>query len=72
MKNKIEDLLLDVERIKEEGNVLMIKFDGERDIEKITVVIASPDPKKQEVIRHNGDKLEVVLNNAIIEYTKTW
>lgn len=64
----INDLLKIIDDIQNEGNVVLIKFDGEREQNKITVAISHPEATNKPVIRHDGDNLEKLLQIAIDQY----
>ncbi len=67
-ENNIGSLFKIVDLIKERGNFVLIKFDGERDNEQITVIIDYPRILNKEQIRFNGNKLAFVLKKAIDRY----
>ena len=54
--------------IKDEGNIVFIKLDGERKKNKITVVIDFPLPTDKETIRLDGDDLDLLLEKSINIY----
>ena len=64
----LEEQIKILESIKNAGNIVMIKFDGERKKNQITVLIDFPHPSKQQLIRFDGENLTSLLDELIKEY----
>ena len=68
----IEDLLTCFDMVLQDGNVAMIKFDGERMEKSHTVMISFPGKKQNlGLIRNDGDNLKVMLTEVLQKYVKT-
>ena len=68
----IEDLLTCFDMVLQDGNVAMIKFDGERMEKSYTVMISFPGKKQNlGLIRNDGDNLKVMLTEVLQKYVKT-
>lgn len=65
-----DDILEYFEKIKNDGNVVVIKFDGERDDNKYTSFISYPNQPSKELIRYDGDNLKEILLNLLKDYYK--
>ena len=59
----IDDLLIQINKIKDLGDLVFIKFDGEREENHITVIISYPIAKQKEQIRIDGDDLKEILQS---------
>lgn len=57
-----------LERIKNDGNIVFIKFDGERADNQVTVVIDFPSSSDNKTIRLDGDDLNTLLERVINTY----
>lgn len=57
-----------LERIKDDGNIVLIKFDGERAENQVTVVIDFPPLSGKETIRLEGNDLNILLDDLIDTY----
>ena len=68
MNEKILEQLTVLESIKNDGNTVMIKFDGERESNQISVVVGFPQKKNSEVIQYHGDDLVKLLERLIKDY----
>ena len=68
MKN-LEEVLQEIDLIKEEGHIIFIKFDGEREKEKTTVVLSYLGNEKTEVFQRHGDDLLLLLNKLLADYS---
>ena len=65
----IEELINCFNCIKQEGNVVVIKFDGERVDIGYTIFITFPKNLKQEMIRVDERELKSALYEALTKYT---
>lgn len=68
INEKILEQLSVLESIKTKGNTVMIKFDGERTTNQITVVLVFSQRNNKEVIQHHGDNLCELLDQLITDY----
>lgn len=68
----IETQLAILDNIRSSGAIVMIKLDGERTNEVITVLIDFPRPTEKKAIRLNGDNLNTLLESLIAEYEKLY
>lgn len=66
----IEDLLNCFEKVKSNGDIAVIKFDGERDENAYTVFISFPVSKKKEMIRVDESNLKKALMKVLDEYVE--
>lgn len=57
-----------LETIKEDGNVVMIKFDGERESDPISIVVSFPKAKNNKIIQYHGDNLAELLEKLTNAY----
>lgn len=65
----IEEQIGILNQLKEKGLIIMIKLDGERTKNKITALIDFPEhPGGNKMIRVNGEKLNLVLNELLVKY----
>lgn len=62
---KITSLIERIQDIKDEGNVVLIKFDGERESNKITVLINYPHDTNRDLIQLHGEDLLSLLSELI-------
>lgn len=67
--SSIEELLECFEKIKKDGEVAVIKFDGERDNNSYTVFISFPT-NKREMIRADENDLRNALIKVLTDYVK--
>ncbi|MCW4467912.1 hypothetical protein OGH69_02955 [Flavobacterium sp. MFBS3-15] len=65
----IEELIQCFEIVKENGNVAVIKFDGERISNQYTVFISFPSEDRQ-IIRSDKKTLKEALENVLRAYIK--
>lgn len=65
----LEDLLLCLEYVKSQGDIAVIKFDGERLKGGYTVFISFPSHMSNEIIREDGDDLKDILIKLLTCYT---
>ena len=65
----IEELIQCFETVKENGNVAVIKFDGERTTNQYTVFISFPSTERQ-IIRSERSTLKEALENVLRAYIK--
>lgn len=63
-----EEQIQVLERIKDDGNIVLIKFDGERTENQLTVVIDFPLLSGKETIRLDGNDLNTLLDKLIDTY----
>lgn len=63
-----EEQIKVLERIKDDGNIVLIKFDGERTENQVTVVIDFPPLSDKETIRLEGNDLNILLDSLINTY----
>lgn len=67
----ISDFIECFEEVKKNGDVAIIKFDGERLKSGYTVIITFPDnDMKREIIRVDEGSLEKALLNALTRYVE--
>ncbi len=64
----LEQLFLEVKRVQDNGDLVFIKFDGEREINHITIIISFNPKIDREQIRFEGDNLRELLKKALLEY----
>jgi len=64
----IEDLISCFEVVRKNGDIAMIKFDGERIEDQYTVFISFPPIKKREMIRSDENNLTIALLKVLKEY----
>lgn len=57
-----------LERVKDDGNIVLIKFDGERTENQVTVAIDFPPLSGKETIRLEGNDLNILLDRLIKIY----
>ncbi|WP_158960967.1 hypothetical protein [Myroides fluvii] len=62
-----EELITCCERIKLRGDVVVIKFDGERDEDAYTVFVSFPT-RERAMIRVDGSDLKKALVKVLSEY----
>ncbi|MVN79211.1 hypothetical protein GO988_23005 [Hymenobacter sp. HMF4947] len=66
----IEALIHCFELVKQNGDVAVIKFDGERTLEPYTIFITFPLAKQRGMIRVEENDLKTGLLKALTEYIK--
>lgn len=66
--SSIEELIDCLEKIKSNGDVVVIKFDGERSENAYTIFITFPSIKKREMIRVDEGYLKIGLIKVLIKY----
>lgn len=66
----LESIFNEINSIKEEGHLVFIKFDGEREKEKISVVLSLLQDGNREVIQRHGDDFYTLLNKLLEDYHK--
>jgi hypothetical protein len=64
----IAELIACCEAVKEEGGILVIKFDGERPSGQYTTFISVPGDLEHSTIRSDGDDLKACLSNILQRY----
>ena len=67
----IEDLLSCAEQVKLDGNVFVLKMDGERNEMQYTCFITFPESRNQ-MIRKDGDEMKKVLVDVFVDYLKIY
>ncbi|WP_338792953.1 hypothetical protein V9L05_12315 [Bernardetia sp. Wsw4-3y2] len=67
MKYNLEEAFEQLEKIKEESNIVLVKLDGAREKDTITVVI-SRVKSIEGTIQYHGNDLLLVINKAINRY----
>lgn len=67
MKN-LEEIFQEIKLMQEEGHIILIKFDGEREIEKTTVVLSYLEDGESKVFQRHGDDLLLLLNKLLEDY----
>lgn len=65
--SSFEELIECFEKIKETGEVIVIKFDGERESNSYTAFISFPD-NKREMIRVDENDLRSALIRVLTKY----
>ncbi|MEL6628622.1 MAG: hypothetical protein AAFQ92_24085 [Bacteroidota bacterium] len=68
--NSLEAIFQKVELIKEAGHIVLIKFDGERKEEKVTVVLNYLKDGKSSVFQRHGDDLLTLLRKLLEDYSQ--
>ncbi|WP_333662016.1 hypothetical protein [Chishuiella changwenlii] len=63
----IEELILCLEKIKENGDSVIIKFDGDRLVDYYTIMIIFSNNNK-EMIRVDGKDFKINLTEALKKY----
>ncbi|ALR31278.1 hypothetical protein ATE47_12425 [Chryseobacterium sp. IHB B 17019] len=63
----LEELLMCFETIKNNGDVAIIKFDGERNDDPYTLLISFPTSKR-EMLRIDGNDLKEAMRNILTQY----
>ncbi|WP_342333048.1 hypothetical protein [Pedobacter sp. FW305-3-2-15-E-R2A2] len=64
----IEELISCFEQVKKNGDIAVIKFDGERTVNEYTIFITFPLIKKREMIRADVSDLKKGLIKVLIRY----
>lgn len=64
----LERLFRYIEEIRERGDLVFIKFDGEREDDFVTIAISYPNYLGKEQIRHDGNDFKKVLLKCLNEY----
>ncbi|MBL0912282.1 MAG: hypothetical protein IBJ09_07905 [Bacteroidia bacterium] len=64
----VEELINCFESIKENGDIAVIKFDGERVENPYTVFISFPIIKQKEIIRADENDLKSALIKVLMRY----
>ena len=67
----LESLINCFELLKQNGDVAVIKFDGERASEPYTIFITFPSAKARSMIRVDENDLKTGLIKSLSEYVKT-
>lgn len=62
------ELIACLERLKEEGNVVVIKLDGERQEKQYTVFISFPVKLNLQMIRADEGSLIIALKKVLKQY----
>lgn len=65
---KIDELLAYIEQVKSDGNVVVLKFDGERTENAYTAFISFPVVRNKEMIRVDGETLQSTLISLLNKY----
>lgn len=66
--DNLELIFEEINKIKDQGHLVFIKFDGEREKEMITVVLSLTSKGEREVIQRHGDNLLILLNKLLKDY----
>ncbi len=66
--SSLEELFVFIDIIKNKGDLVLIKIDGERETDEITIVISYPSDLERDPIRHNGTKIRETLFKALHSY----
>lgn len=69
-KSDFNDYMSCFKKIKEQGNVVVIKFDGGRTETQYTVFISFPIATKKEMIRADEEILITAFRKVLSEYIK--
>ena len=70
MDNDLDKLFKEVDLIKKDGYIVMIKYDGERIENTITTAIIDPKSEK-EAIQYHGEELKILLVKMISAYRRS-
>lgn len=65
-----EDLIKCLERVKQNGDIAVVKFDGERIENSYTVFISFPQIKNKEIIRVDESDLKIALIKVLKIYIR--
>ena len=68
--SSIEELIKCFEYVKDNGDIAVIKFDGERNEKGYTVFISFPVTKKREMIRADENDLREALVKVLTRYVE--
>lgn len=66
----LDNLVADIEALEEDGAIVLLKWDGERDFKKRTVVVQKPGSDYS--FRRDSDDLVEALQAAIDDYRSTF
>lgn len=64
----LEQLFLHIEIIKDRGDIFIIKYDGERDTDFITIIVLFKCDSLNLQLRFEGNNLNDLLKSAITNY----
>lgn len=64
----MENLLNCLETVKNNGDIVLVKFDGERSKNHYTVLITFPNGKGNDMIRADEDNLKTALVKVLNKY----
>jgi hypothetical protein len=65
----MEELINCFEEVRKNGDVVVMKFDGERASDQYTIFITFSQ-KKKDMIRFDGDNLQSTILSVLGEYVK--
>jgi REP element-mobilizing transposase RayT len=65
--SNVEELIMCFEKIKENKDVAIIKFDGERQNNFYTIMITFPN-NRREMLRIDGNDLKEAMRNILTQY----
>ena len=68
----LESLMRCVEMVKQNGDIVVLKLDGERKENHYTAFITFPLSKKKEMIRADKSTLEEALLKILTVYLERW
>jgi len=66
--SSIEELFVFVDIIKSKGDLVLIKIDGERETDEITIVISYPSDLERDPIQFHGNNIRETLFKALHSY----
>jgi len=66
--SSIEELFVFVDIIKSKGELILIKIDGEREVNEVTIVISYPSNLDKSPIQYAGSNVRETLFKALHKY----
>ncbi len=66
--SSIDELFVFVDIIKSKGDLVLIKIDGEREIDEVTIVISYPSDLERAPIQYTGSNIRETLFKALHTY----
>ena len=70
-ESNLDGLFKLIDEVRERGNLFMIKYDGERADDFITVLITFPVYENKEIIRYDGNDLVELIQKALMDFYET-
>jgi hypothetical protein len=63
----LDELISQIEKLQSEGAIVLLKWDGERGIDRCTVVVTRKDTDY--VFRLDSDSMQAALRGALTDYS---